>query len=311
MKSLNKYISEGLYSNLGIDRGIDLELIKDWVDLYNSIPKDRSHGAATIDTDGNVALSKPYFDLTDNRLLDKGRIPDYVHLKFSPAFECYMHICASDLTSLKGLPVDKNICVHYNIHITDTPKLTDWTALNDNKNCSLALDVNLSGGPKTFKSLLANIETLKVYVDPSNVSVLNTIQGCVITNVIICGDAGGAEGDFTGFFKYNLIKKSSHSGTFDSIINVSKLKLRSFDFLKDLNARSVTNLVTWPVRGGWWDHSDDAAALYAPLFDMQTLKEIRFVCGGADWSLGFSDFKTHYQEYKDKKILPPNAVFPR
>lgn len=311
MKTLNTYLTENLYGNLGIDRDIDIELAKNWVDLYNSIAKDRFHGEATVDADGNVVLSKPYFDLIDNRLLDKGQIPDYVHLQLHSAFECYIHICASELISLKGLPIDSGICSHYNICITDTPKLTDWSALNNNKNCSLALDVVLSGGPKTFRGLLTNIETLKIVVDPTNVSVLNTIQGCVFTNVHIYGDATGAENKFADFFKNNMIKKTSNSGTFDSIISVSKLKLRSFDFLKDINSRTITNLITWPVRGEWWNRPDDVAALYAPLFDIPTLKEIRFVCGGGDWSLSFSDFKKHYQEYKDKKILPPNTVFPR
>ncbi len=227
-----------------------------------------------------------------------------------------MHICASDLISLEGIPIKNSprynsTGAHYNIHITDAPKLTDWTALNNIKNCSLALDIVLPGGPKTFNGLLTNIDTLKVYVDSSSVSVLNTIQGCVFTNVIISGDVTGAENRFTDFFKNNLIKKTSNSGTFDSIINVSKLKLKSFDFLNSLNSRTDTNLITWPVKGAWWSRPEDVAALYRPLLDIPELKEIRFVSGGSEWSLGFSDFKKQYQEYKDKRILPPNTVFPR
>ena len=237
MKSLNNYISESIYGNLGI--GPDA-LAKEWVEKYN---KQLGSNQLKIGDDGKIynAHLEPIVDLylISNSILDNGALP--VYLNFSANASLNVYIEAPGFKSFDNFPEVKHLDIRRLRQSVDFSSLTccEYVSIVF-KGCSLVI--------RNIKPTIVSIsdtEPMSYRKSGDSGSVWKNIRGCTfgkyhnvkpdwtiiprieITNLI---DNKNNVDALNAFFKNNKFDNDS----IDIICNVA---LNNLTFLDDADCK--------------------------------------------------------------------------
>ena len=281
MKSLNKYISEGIFSNLGISDAIDNATVGEWVDTYNRMVKNRGERATIIEN--NTVLIKEKLYITDAQL-ENGKLPDYIKFRFdcNDNLNFHVKVNAKTFCSTAGFPVITGRCqrwARYCFFIDMSADTIDFSYLPVELSTVAIYNANL--GPKDLSSLPKIMTNIKIQnltksncnviaTIPKNLKLYSEISAC--TQVDLDGDMRGCEQILADFFKNTTIDSKTHDGAID----IRDLVVSDFDFLSNTKTPSKFRLITGIALDKYDDFVDNAESLFKPLEENGNIRDVRF-----------------------------------
>ncbi len=285
MKSLNKYISEEIFGNLGISDDIDSTVTSDWVDTYNKMIKRVSERATIIEN--NVVLIKNTLYITDSQL-ENGRLPEYIKFRFECDYclNFHVNVNAKTFCSTDGFPVitgRNQRWSRYCFFIDASADTVDFSHLPVDLAKVCIYNANL--GPKDLSSLPKTLSLIKIQgltknnckvitTIPKNLYLYSDVPAC--TYVDLKGDMRGCEWMLADFFKNTAIDSKTHNG----YVDIRDLTISNFDFLADCKASSSFVLNTGIASDKYntlMIDTNACDAFFKPLETNNAIKSIRFV----------------------------------
>lgn len=263
MKSLVKTIKEGLYSNLGIDRSIDVSLSSKWVNNYNL--QRGNNMELIVDNNGKIYSihKQPVYQLGINNdsILEDGCLPSY--LSFETGDTLTVTVGTTKLKSFENLPIVDNM------KLTVAAPIDCFDTITNCKYLNLCIYTEYVPKITNVKPIIhaLSFQPLNIHSNPSardaanTVNVLNNIKGCKF------GANGVDDGIFMAISFISKFLKNTDSisnlfknNSFDDHIGAFYAnQLPDLDFLDD--APSINKLYFQVSNQNTWINDPDGVAV--------------------------------------------------
>ena len=250
MKTLNTYITENIYSNLGIDSAIDNETINNWLAIYNAQYKVDSMFVLRNDN-GVITGNSCNMIIADPRLLEDGHLPK---LNFKLRTDDYLVISirCPEFRSFENLPEVTRLCIDIDSDRITGVKDLDFSTI---KNCKY-LDISIYGntGLKSIGKIAQKINLLKLINVDNTPALLDSMSGNIFAtyNKKVYTKGLNIAYDFTKnpsdikslntFFKKNRFTGST-------ILNFEQSKITDFSWLDSVKCKIESLYIYCPTIG--------------------------------------------------------------
>lgn len=316
MKSLNKYVSESLYDNLGIGTTI----IDNWINIYNNQSTisswDSTMGFRERENynkahrDGDRVVVNHQVDIIDDNLLDAGYIPDYIHIVYenTPGICRVVNVYNDNLKSLNGIEFDSHHT--YEINLCQARSFNDWSAIVKlHTKLTIWADYHYPedcSGLKTKNTSTSECMLTVNMLNKSNVGVLDNIKGCVFYTVYLNGDVRGVEDKLSGFFKNNVFKGRKYNAS----VNLQHLDVNNFNFLLNLDQRTIIKTLSCELpKGSWMNNPDTFKSMFDGFINSQ-IETVMVMPKSRDASISVNTIKKRLNDFKDTVILDKKILLP-
>ncbi len=320
MKTLSNTIKESVFSNLGLgeDAWID-----NWIETYNHQPSVSMTLPPSLSTSrptyccarrsGNIVVMPDSFDIIDDKLLDNGYIPDYIHIEFDDRYQTPdINIYNDNFKSLRGISITSGIRFNF----CHARSFNDWDTINNAistiRSCNWQLNFrDADHAPKDIKGLKtkpagASSCLLYIWDVRSNIKLLDGISGCEFGDVYLFGDMCGVEDKLSGFLRKNTLIQNS--GAPYAMLYMNQCAVTNFDFLRDLNPKSDNVYVSCPMPKGKWINNIDTFTKMLDPFGNPKITKVVVQTKTGDWCMTSKLFKTNLQKYQMDKRYGKDGV---